>query len=72
MARAWRRVRKAFEFKGGCPFWIQAVEQKNQPKKEMERMLSWPLWRHTPEDPRIPTMPFIYCILNSKPGLGVF
>jgi hypothetical protein len=49
------------------------VEQKDQPRKEMEKTRSWQPWkdlRHTPEDPRIPTTPFIYYILNSKPGLG--
>ncbi|XP_051008619.1 fer-1-like protein 5 [Acomys russatus] len=48
-----------------------AVELENQPKKEQEKTLSWQhwrdSWRHNPEDPRIPTMPFIYCIFN-KPN----
>ncbi|XP_021053268.1 fer-1-like protein 5 [Mus pahari] len=44
-----------------------AVEQKDQPRKEMEKTRSWQPWkdwRHTPEDPRIPTTPFIYSIFN--------
>nr|AGE83049.1 fer-1-like 5 protein [Mus musculus] len=57
-----RGVASIFLLKGSL-----AVEQKDQPRKEMEKTRSWQPWkdlRHTPEDPRIPTTPFIYYILN--------
>lgn len=50
------------------------MELESQPKKEQNK--TWSLqhwkdsWKHTPENPRTPTMPFIYCIFNSEPWPG--
>lgn len=56
------------------PFQAQAVTLENEAKKEHEKTWSWQhwkeSWRHTPEDLRIPTMPFVYCIFNSEPWPG--
>ncbi|GAB1284876.1 Fer-1-like protein 5 [Apodemus speciosus] len=69
--RCWHRQLAPNKDRGVAPIFLLegslAVEQKNQPKKEMESTWSWQHWkdwRHTPEDPRVPTTPFIYCILN--------
>ncbi|XP_055462731.1 fer-1-like protein 5 [Psammomys obesus] len=67
--RCWHRRLAPNKARGVAPIFLLegslAVELENQPVRKLERTLSWKtFWRHTPEDPRIPTMPFIYCVFN--------
>ncbi|XP_076413608.1 fer-1-like protein 5 isoform X1 [Peromyscus maniculatus bairdii] len=70
--RCWHRRLVPKKEKGVASIFLLegslAVELESQPKKEQNK--TWSLqhwkdsWKHTPENPRTPTMPFIYCIFN--------
>ncbi|KAL1771885.1 fer-1 5 [Sigmodon hispidus] len=70
--RCWHRRMVPKKEKGVAPIFLLegslAVELENEPLKESDKSWSrqnWiDSWMHTPEDPRLPTMPFIYCIFN--------
>ncbi|XP_041511848.1 fer-1-like protein 5 [Microtus oregoni] len=70
--RCWHRRLAPKKERGVAPIFLLegslAVTLENEAKKEHEKTWSWQhwrdSWRHTPEDLRIPTMPFIYCIFN--------
>ncbi|CAH7227352.1 Fer1l5 [Phodopus roborovskii] len=70
--RCWHRRLAPNKDRGVAPiFFLEgslAVELENQPKKEPDKTWSWQhwkdSWRHIQEDPRVPSMPFIYCIFN--------
>jgi hypothetical protein len=48
----------------GRPSWAQAMEQNHHAKKEGEKKTGF--WKFAQEDTQLPTMPFIYYILNSE------
>uniref|UniRef100_A0A8C6QPE9 Fer-1 like family member 5 n=1 Tax=Nannospalax galili TaxID=1026970 RepID=A0A8C6QPE9_NANGA len=67
--RCWHRRLAPNKERDVAPiFLLEGSLVKDTPTKEPEMRRSWHQFKEflkrTPEDPRIPTMPFIYCILN--------